>query len=150
MTPPLHVKVVAVLANFMPLMAGVRNVFMPGTPLSLIPEDEAFQRHFHGEPGSNPVMAFAFQLFGVALLSSVAAKLVTIFGGSGEGTYLRQQLLLVLGIVDVGFAGVVFAYGGLDKAVTQGFACALLFEGAVFVADAVLRKRAPKAKAKAA
>jgi len=69
---------------------------------------------------------------------------------AGADRYLRQQLLLVLGAVDVAFACVVFAYGGLDKAVTQGFACALLFEGAVFIADAVLRKRAPKPRAKAA
>ena len=131
-------------------MAGVRNVFMPGTPLSLIPEDEAFQRHFHGEPGSNPAMAFAFRLFGAALVSSVAAKLVAVFGHVGEGTYLRQQLLMVLGAIDIAFGAIVISYDGLDRAVTQGFACALAFEGTVFVADAVLRKRAPKARAKAA
>ena len=55
--PPTYVKVAAALANFMPLIAAVRNIIMPGTPVSLIPEDDVFQAHFFAG-SDDPRMAY--------------------------------------------------------------------------------------------
>ena len=79
--PPTYIKVVVGLASVIPLIAGVRNIVAPGTPLSFIPEDDVFQAHLHGSP-KDPRMAYVFQLFGCCLLYAVAAKLLLRARGS--------------------------------------------------------------------
>ena len=61
--PPTYIKAVVGLASVIPLIAGVRNIVAPGTPLSFIPEDDVFQAHLHGSP-KDPRMGYVFQLFG--------------------------------------------------------------------------------------
>ena len=72
MSPPIHVKVIACVVNTFVLIAGVRNIAAPGVVVPVIPEDAAFQAHFHPEPGyfsaDDPRMAFVFQLLGVGAL----------------------------------------------------------------------------------
>ena len=59
MAPPLHVKVIAGVLNTVLTIAGIRNIIAPGTPVPIIPEDDVFQRHFHGDvPGADPKIAW--------------------------------------------------------------------------------------------
>ena len=146
---PTHLIFTTAIANVVPLLAALRNIFLTGVPLSFIPSDDIFQAHFHGNPPSNEKMKYVFRLFGVCLLFAVLGKVVTVFGHH-EGTYLRQKLLFTFGCLDLAFAYLVLDYSGFPPYVVVGFAGMLAFEGVVFVADAVLRRREPKPKRKAA
>ena len=141
--PPTYIKVVVGLASVIPLIAGVRNIVAPGTPLSFIPEDDVFQAHLHGSP-KDPRMAYVFQLFGCCLLYAVAAKLLLAFGHS-EGTYLRRQIMVAYGVLDFVFAYLAYDYWpAAQKSVVAGFALMHCVEGSVFLGDALLRPRPVK------
>ena len=69
--------------------------------------------HFGGSP-----TAFLFQLFGLFMIATAGAKLTTVV--YDEGTFLRQKLFLVLGVVDLLLAFTVFNYKALGTDVTGG------------------------------
>ena len=144
MTPPLHVKAVSALLNSVVVIAGVRNILAPGVPVALIPEDDVFQLHFHGDGKvKDTKMAFIFQLFGCFMLMAACTKLIMVFGHV-EGTFLRQKLLFALGAVDLVTAAVVLMYKDIPASVTMGFAVLHGLEGAVFLLDAAFRSRTVK------
>ena len=140
MAPPLHVKAIAGIVNSMVLIAGIRNVAAPGMALPIIPEDSAFQDHFHD--GSRKV-EFLFQMLGVCFCAMAFNKLVAVFT-TPESTFLRQKLFLTYGLCDLAMAAVVAQYKGLPMSVTGGFAAMHAVEGAAFLHDALMRKRAVK------
>ena len=140
MAPPAHVKAVAGIVNGMVLIAGIRNVAAPGMALPIIPEDSAFQDHFHD--GSRKV-EFLFQMLGVCFCAMAFNKLVAVFT-TPESTFLRQKLFFTYGLCDLAMAAVVVQYKGLPMSVTGGFAAMHAVEGAAFLHDALLRKRAVK------
>ena len=153
MSPPLHVKIV-LIANTLPILAGVRSIYAPGLPLSWTKFAEL--KHFHHTPGTKwvdaePFLGSILRIFGICVLAHVLTKVVTVFGGRArEGTFLRRQLLFVLGLLDVGIGAILLRFNVIDKAVIRKAAWSLVFEGAVFLADAVFRPRPVKPAAPAA
>ena len=145
MAPPIHVKVIAGLLNTVLTIAGVRNIVAPGTPVPVIPEDDKFQAHFHGD--GDPKMAWVFQLLGVCFLMVASVKFIVVFG-QVEGTFLRQKLFFALGACDLVVAALTFRYSGLPQSVIGGFAILHGLEGTAFLADASLRARPVKASGK--
>ena len=144
MPPPLHVKAVSALLNSVVAIAGVRNILAPGVPVALIPEDDVFQLHFHGDGKvKDAKMAFIFQLIGCFMLMAACTKFIVVFGHV-EGTFLRQKLLFALGAVDLVTAAVVLMYKGMPESVTMGFSVLHGLEGAVFLLDAAFRSRKVK------
>ena len=147
MAPPLHVKAISALLNTVVMIAGARNVFMPGTPVIVIPEDDAFQEHFFKLPVAMEIMrskmTFIFQLFGCFMLMAASTKLIMVFT-TKEGTFLRQKLFFALGTVDLLTAAVVLMYKGMPQSVTMGIAGLHALEGVAFLADAAFRVRPVK------
>eukprot|EP00620_Florenciella_sp_RCC1587_P016772 CAMPEP_0182558226 /NCGR_PEP_ID=MMETSP1324-20130603/1854_1 /TAXON_ID=236786 /ORGANISM="Florenciella sp., Strain RCC1587" /LENGTH=144 /DNA_ID=CAMNT_0024770393 /DNA_START=44 /DNA_END=478 /DNA_ORIENTATION=- len=142
MAPPIHIKLISGVLNTIVLIAGIRNMVAPGTPLVVIPEDDIFQAHFGA--ASDPKMAHVFQLFGVFMIMAACTKHVTVFGHS-EGTFLRKKLFFVLGLADIACAAIVFQYNAPGS---KGFAVLHGLEGVAFIADAALRKRLVKTGSK--
>ena len=137
MSPPQHVKVISVATNAAVLLMGARNVFATGTALP-IPGDDKFLAHFGGSSST----AFLMQLFGLFMIATAGAKLTTVV--YDEGTFLRQKLFLVLGVVDLLLAFPVFNYKALGTDVTGGFVLLHALEGAAFLHDALTRERKVK------
>ena len=137
MSPPQHVKVISVATNAAVLLMGARNVFATGTALP-IPGDDKFLAHFGGSSST----AFLMQLFGLFMIATAGAKLTTVV--YDEGTFLRQKLFLVLGVVDLLLAFTVFNYKALGTDVTGGFVLLHALEGAAFLHDALTRERKVK------
>ncbi len=81
---------------------------------------------------------------GALLVSKSVFTLVTIFSNRTEGTFLRRNLLLAIGICDMGLlANLVFANRRTCKAsLWTGIVFAL--EATVFIHDALFRKRQAK------
>jgi hypothetical protein len=127
----------------MVLCAGLRNIIAPGLPIPVIPEDEAFQVHFHGKPGSDPKMALIFQMMGVGLCGLAYTKIVSIFVHN-EGTFLRQKLFFGLGMLDFVMAYVVHSYKALPPSVMDGFAAMHAIEGLALLAVAFFKNRPVK------
>ena len=128
------------------LVAGLRNVFFTGVPTSIIPEDKAFQVHFHGtQPGSDPKMALIFQMMGVGLLGLAYTKIVSIFVHN-EGTFLRQKLFFGLGVLDFIMAYVVYTYEHLPPSVLNGFAGMHAVEGIALLCVAIFKERPVKSR----
>ena len=147
MSPPLHIKIISAVLNTVITIAGVRNIVAPGTPVVVIPEDDVFQQHFHGAPGTDAKMAWVFQLLGACFLMVAATKLITVFG-QAEGTFLRQKLFAVLGVGDIVIAILAFRYKAMPPSVLGGFAVLHGLEGTAFLADALFRERPLKGKGK--
>ncbi len=140
MAPPPHATAAAAVVTGFVLIAGIRNVAAPGMALPIIPEDSAFQDHFHD--GSRKV-EFLFQMLGVCFCAMALNKLIAVFT-TPESTFLRQKLFFTYGLCDLAMAIVVFQYKGLPMGVTGGFAAMHAIEGAAFLHDALMRKRAVK------
>ena len=143
MSPPVHIQIISALLNGVITVAGVRNLVEPGRPVVVIPEDDVFQKHFHGDPPTDPKMAWVFQLLGACFLMIAATKLICVFG-QPEGTFLRQKLFAVLGVGDLVIATLAFSYKGMPPSVLGGFAVLHGLEGTAFLIDAVLRDRPVK------
>lgn len=129
------------------MCAGVRNILAPGVPIFVIPEDEAFQVHFHGKPGSDPKMALIFQMLGVMFCVAAYTKFISIFVHN-EGTFLRQKLFFGLGIMDFVMAYVVNSYKALPPSVVTGFAVMHAAEGTALLVVALFKERPVKPRNK--
>ena len=139
--PPTYIKVVVGLASVIPLIAGVRNIVAPGTPLSFIPEDDVSRR----------TCTAARRTRGWHTCSSCsAAACCTRWPRSCsclrplEGTYLRRQIMVAYGVLDFVFAYLAYDYWPPAKSVVAGFALMHCVEGSVFLGDALLGPRPVK------
>lgn len=86
-------------------------------------------------------------ILGCTLLSLVASKLVTLFS-TKEGTFLRRNLLLIYGAMDIFLAGRSLMFEKefhTAGATTKGLSFITLLEGTAFLYDAVFRERKVKA-----
>lgn len=87
-------------------------------------------------------------VLGFVLLMVVRAKLLTVLSNAKEGTFLRRNLLLAFGNVDLFMAVSTFTRFEEDFNVAGGTLkgmCVMMFlEGAVFVHDALFRPRPVK------
>lgn len=111
----------------------------------MVPEDDAFQTHFHGTPGSDPKMAFVFQMLGVGFCTSAFVKIVSVFIHH-EGTFLRQKLFFGLAVLDFVMAYVVHGYKALPPSVLDGFAAMHAAEGLALLAVALFKERPLRAR----
>lgn len=163
MAPPVHLKAIAAVLNAVLLIAGLRNILSPGTPVPIIPGDDAFQSHFFPAPtvdgggwfkpaktedaSASEKMAWIFQLLGANFVMLASTKLVTVFCHA-EGTFLRKKIFIALGAADLMVAALILSYKALDASVLGGVAAMHALEGAVFLYDALIRPRPVKGKKK--
>jgi len=85
-------------------------------------------------------------ILGFALLTLVASKLTTLFSGK-EGTYLRRNLLIVFGAMDIVMATSLLRFERgfkVSGASIKGLCLLTFTEGAVFLYDAFVRPRPRK------
>ena len=71
------------------------------------------------------------------MIATAGAKLTTVV--YDEGTFLRQKLFFVHGVVDLLLAFTVFNYKATGTDVTGGFVLLHALEGAAFLHDALTR-----------
>mmetsp|Transcript_21058 Transcript_21058/g.43920 ORF Transcript_21058/g.43920 Transcript_21058/m.43920 type:complete len:154 (-) Transcript_21058:17-478(-) len=144
MSPPLYIRFISTFLSTVVMAAGIRNVISPGTPLSIIPEDDIFQAHFHAgwTTSEQEKTFFIFKLLGCFMISLSLVKLSMVHYISG--TFLRRNLFIILGLTDILTAHIVYSYKGLPQSTLLGFAALHAIEGVVFVGDAVLRPRQKK------
>lgn len=83
---------------------------------------------------------------GLALLSIVTGKLTTLFSGK-EGTFLRRNLLLAFGGLDVVMGASILRFERgfqVAGATIKGFSFLHIVEGVIFLYDALFRPRPVK------
>ena len=143
MSPPIHVKAVALLANAAFLAVGCRNMFAPEK--ELFPGDDALRESIIGGH------AGAQKFFGCLLATLAALKLATVFTNP-EGTFLRRNIMAVAGGADLLTVYLLCSALGVDDGESlkaapvalQGALALLVAEGGLFSADVLFRARAPK------
>ena len=147
MSPPIHVKAVALLANAAFLAIGCRDMF--AREKELFPGDDALRESIIGGH------AGAQKFFGCLLATLAALKLATVFTNP-EGTFLRRNIMAVAGGADLLTVYLLCSTLGVDDGESlkaapvalQGALALLVAEGGIFSADVLFRARAPKKAAK--
>jgi len=139
-----------------PLAIAVRDLVSPGTPLPL-PNDDKLQllvgwtmvknkRVLAPVPGE---MNFMMSFGGIASIGYCAVKLVTVFTAL-EGTYLRRNLFLLFGVIELLYFVNVLDKEAYTKAQTGTSIMPFLFiyalNAIVYLSDALLRVRKEKKK----
>ena len=139
MSPPIHVKAIVGLVQGTFLVLGLRDVFSPAT--FVFPDDEKLLGAVFGGAGT-PTQAF----MGVLLVTLACAKLTTVFSNP-EGTFLRRNLLLVFGALDLFFTYVIVTNmntGKLAEVDFKPWIGVVGLEGAVLLQDGAMRDRSTK------
>ena len=144
MSPPSHVKAVALLANAAFLAVGCMDMF--ASEKELFPGYGALRESIIGGH------AGAQKFFGCLLATLAALKLVTIFSNP-EGTFLRRNLMAAAGGADLLAVYLLCTTLGVDdgdslKAAPDALKVALallVVEGGLFSADVLFRGRTKKA-----
>lgn len=107
MSPPAYVQLATLLAEGYLLTTGIRDLVAPGYSLP-IPGDLALVGLFGdisaGTLDGQKALALS-QLFGAMMVAMAAVKITTIFTNP-EGTYLRRNLMLTIGLGNM----LVFAF----------------------------------------
>ena len=159
MPVPAHVKVVIGLCSALFLAAGSRDIIAPGSGLPGMPDDDKVIAAVFGAPpvgacGKKEVgcvpgrMLFVSNGWGLMVVTLSIVKLVTVFSNP-EGTFLRRNLFLTLGLSDVLFAGIIYShepYFNSQGASAMGFVAAMVVEGLTLLQDAFMRTRKLKKK----
>jgi hypothetical protein len=147
---PGYVKLSVFTAEAYLVSTAVRDLLAPGTPLPVVGDAELV-KGLWGDVSSVTLesrrMLAQEQFWGACLLALALVKLVTIFTNP-EGTFLRRNLMLAIGLADVGVWAVLQQH---SQVLSDGygvsllpFKCALLLEGSALLLDAVLRPRRVK------
>lgn len=154
---PTHVKVVVGLCSALFIAAGSRDLIAPGSGLPGMPDDDKVIAAVFGSPpvgacGKKEVgcvpgrMLFVSNGWGIMVVTLALLKLVTVFSNP-EGTFLRRNLFVVMGLSDVFFAWTVYsheAYFNSQGASAMGFVAAFGVQGLTLLQDALMRTRKPK------
>lgn len=115
MSPPHYVQACTLLAEGYLLSMGVRDLVAPGQPLSL-PGDVAVMGLYGdlsaGTLDGKKALALS-QFFGALMVALGLLKLVTVFTNP-EGTYLRRNLMLAIGVGDL----LIFAFLQVGRALS--------------------------------
>ena len=158
MAVPTHVKVIVSIVSFILACAGSRDIFFPGSGVPFLPDDDKLIVTVFGE---QPVgactpreakagcregqMLFVSQLWGSMVVSLAATKLAVVY--HDESTFLRRNLMAVLGVSDLIMSFIIYTHEGYfnGQGVSgMGFILSLGIEGAVLLYDVVTRKRVAK------
>jgi len=157
MSPPTYVKAVVGLAQTLFLCIGVRDLVATGTPLPL-PDEEKLMQIFKADGSyrstatfrSEGAMLFFGQLFGCFIITIALAKLAIVFTNP-EGTFLRRNMFITMGICDLLTAGTLLQHDAYFMSTfdvtVKPFIFLMTLEGAVFLFDALFRPREEKALA---
>lgn len=155
---PAHVKAIVGLTSCLFLVAGSRDIFAPGMGLPGIPDDDKLIGAVFGsypnvgtcgpkEAGCVPGrMLFVSQCWGVMVVTIALVKVTTVFTAH-EGTFLRRNLFILLGLANLAFGYFIFineAFFNSKGASGMGFLAAFGVEGAVLLQDGLMRSRVPK------
>ena len=157
MPVPTHVKVVVGLCSALFIAAGSRDLISPGSGLPGMPDDDKVIAAVFGAPpvgacgkkevGCTPGrMLFVSNGRGIMVVTLALLKLVTVFSNP-EGTFLRRNLFVVMGLSDVFFAATVYShepYFNSQGASAMGFVAAFAVQGLTLLQDAIMRTRKPK------
>ena len=156
MAVPGHVQLVVLLVSVLLLAAGARDMFFPGAGLPIPDDDKVIGAVFGKQPvgacGKKEVgcvpgrMLFISQVWGSMVVTITLIKLVTTFSNP-EGTYLRRNLFLTLGLCDLVTAYFIYVHEPLfvsQGGSAMGFMAAFGVEGLVLLHDATMRERNPK------
>ncbi|MGK3746913.1 MAG: hypothetical protein ACI90V_013776 [Bacillariaceae sp.] len=155
MSPPLHVKIISGSASIALLAMGIRNVFAPGACIPFFGKSEhKLQSYFWGTSNSNelvPGQKALSKLSGWMLLTLAAAKITTVFSNANEGTFLRRNLFIALGSIQLLGSVALTTIGDTQskakESVVSGpasfYHIAILLggEGLVLLHDALMRNR---------
>ncbi|OEU14580.1 hypothetical protein FRACYDRAFT_269609 [Fragilariopsis cylindrus CCMP1102] len=158
MSPPLHVQIISGSASVALLAMGIRNVVAPGACLSFLPffgkSEHKLQSYFWGTSNSNelvPGQKALSKLSGWMLVTLAVTKLTTVFSNTNEGTFLRRNLFIALGSIQLLGSIAVTTIGDTQskakESVVAGpasfYQIAILLggEGLVLLHDALMRNR---------
>jgi hypothetical protein len=142
MSPPIHVKIISGSASIALLSMGIRNVFAPGACIPFLPffgkSEHKLQSYFWGTSNSNELVP------GQKALS-------TVFSNVNEGTFLRRNLFIALGSIQLLGSVALTTIGDTQskakESVVSGpasfYQIAILLggEGLVLLHDALMRNR---------
>ena len=158
MSPPVHVKAIVAFAQSLFLAIGIRDLVATGTPLPL-PDEEKLMKMFEADSSmkssavfrSEGAKMFFGQLFGCFITTVALVKMTAVFTNL-EGTFLRRNLFITLGLCDWLTAGTLlghdaFFMSSFDVTV-KPFIGIMAVEGAVLLFDALFRERSLKSAAK--
>jgi len=154
MTVPTYVKAITAFTAVLIVPSAIRNVVAPGVALPFPPMDATNVKALWPDVSKPTIEGqrsrFLCQIVGLLWVGFFAIKLTTIFSHP-EGTFLRRNLMIVCGMIDVAAAAVMQTFSqvfadGLGVNATP-FVAVFLIEGAALLFDAIARKR-PAKKAK--
>lgn len=153
MSPPLHVKIISGGASLALMAMGIRNVLKPGMFLPILPfgkSEHKLQSYFWGTEKPEelvPGQKALSKLFGWTLVTLAAVKITVVLTNTNEGTFLRKNLFIVLGVTQlVGSIALTTIGDTQSKAKASGasfwqLAAILGGEGLVLLHDAFMRNR---------
>ena len=155
MAIPQHVKIISGSASAVLFMAGLRNVLTPGKQLSFFPSAEndlyAFLWGTKKEDELVPAQRVHSKIQGMQVMTLAATKLVVLFTNVAEGTFLRRNIFLTMGIGQLLGSAVLVTGECQRSAKAAGFsfwqhATVLGLEGGILLFDALMRERKVKSK----